>query len=186
MDKYRIRITRQARDHLREIHRYITYELLSPAAAKNTLDAIRREMEALCSMPQDPPHARTAMVRSGRAQGPCEELLHLLLDRRREPHCSDHRCDLCAAGSVRPTGTDQNGMIQVLYANIRPRRQTTARPLYRPALLSAAPAHPSIPSKQNSSFMGFAASMVYSGSGMAPQLLSPATPICLRPTRSTV
>ena len=33
--------TRQARDHLREIHRYIVYELHAPGAAKNTIAAIK-------------------------------------------------------------------------------------------------------------------------------------------------
>ena len=44
MDEYRIRITRQARDHLREIRRYIEYELLAPIAAKNTIAAIKAEI----------------------------------------------------------------------------------------------------------------------------------------------
>jgi len=35
MNEYRIRITRQARDHLREIRKYIECELLAPVAAKN-------------------------------------------------------------------------------------------------------------------------------------------------------
>ena len=34
MNEYRIRITRQARDHLREIRKYIECELLAPVAAK--------------------------------------------------------------------------------------------------------------------------------------------------------
>ena len=36
MDRYTIRITRQAREHLREIRRYIEKELLAPIAAKST------------------------------------------------------------------------------------------------------------------------------------------------------
>ena len=51
MDEYRIRITRQARDHLREIRRYIEYELLAPIAAKNTIAAIKSEMQSLTYMP---------------------------------------------------------------------------------------------------------------------------------------
>lgn len=51
MDEYRIRITRQARDHLREIRRYIEFELLAPIAAKNTIAAIKAEMRSLARMP---------------------------------------------------------------------------------------------------------------------------------------
>ena len=51
MDAYRIRITRQARDHLREIRRYIEYELLAPVAAKNTIAALKAEMQSLAHMP---------------------------------------------------------------------------------------------------------------------------------------
>ena len=51
MDGYRIRITRQARDHLREIRRYIEYKLLAPVAAKNTIAAIKVEMQSLTHMP---------------------------------------------------------------------------------------------------------------------------------------
>ena len=51
MDEYRIRITRQARDHLREIRRYIEYKLLAPIAAKNTIAAIKAEMQSLTHMP---------------------------------------------------------------------------------------------------------------------------------------
>ena len=39
MNEYRIRITRQARDHLREIRKYIECELLAPVAAKIFLSA---------------------------------------------------------------------------------------------------------------------------------------------------
>ena len=51
MDEYSIRITRQARDHLREIRRYIEHELLAPIAAKNTIAAIKAEMQSLTHMP---------------------------------------------------------------------------------------------------------------------------------------
>ena len=51
MDEYSIRITRQARDHLREIRRYIEHELLAPIAAKNTIAAIKAEIESLGHVP---------------------------------------------------------------------------------------------------------------------------------------
>ena len=51
MEEYRIRITRQAREHLREIKRYIEQKLLAPAAAKNTIAAIKSEMLSLKKMP---------------------------------------------------------------------------------------------------------------------------------------
>ena len=50
MDEYGIRITRQARDQLREIRRYIEHELLAPIAAKNTIAAIKTEMQSLVHM----------------------------------------------------------------------------------------------------------------------------------------
>ena len=37
MGEYKVRITRQARSHLREIRRYIEYELLAPKAAKDLI-----------------------------------------------------------------------------------------------------------------------------------------------------
>ena len=51
MEPYSIRITRQARDHLREIRRYIEKELLSPMAAKHTIAAMKAEMQSLGNMP---------------------------------------------------------------------------------------------------------------------------------------
>lgn len=51
MEQYRIRITRQAREHLLEIRRYIEKELLSPMAAKNTIAAIKAEIQSLGNMP---------------------------------------------------------------------------------------------------------------------------------------
>ena len=51
MEEYIVRITRQARDHLREIRRYIEQELLSPQAAKNMIAAIKAEMQSLKKMP---------------------------------------------------------------------------------------------------------------------------------------
>ena len=51
MEQYRIRITRQAREHLLEIRRYIEKELLAPSAAKNTIAAIKTEIQSLSNMP---------------------------------------------------------------------------------------------------------------------------------------
>ncbi len=51
MDEYTIRITRQAREHLKEIRKYIEKELLSPGAAKNTIAALKAEMQALAHFP---------------------------------------------------------------------------------------------------------------------------------------
>lgn len=51
MEEYKIRITRQAREHLREIRRYIELELLAPIAAKNTIASIKAEMLSLKKMP---------------------------------------------------------------------------------------------------------------------------------------
>ena len=49
--KYAIRITRQARDHLREIKRYIAQELPAPDAALNTIRTIRDEIAKLSDKP---------------------------------------------------------------------------------------------------------------------------------------
>ncbi|MBQ6551473.1 MAG: hypothetical protein IJL78_08715 [Lachnospiraceae bacterium] len=46
MGDYKIRITRQARDHLREIKRYIENELVAPIAAKNTILAIKQVIQS--------------------------------------------------------------------------------------------------------------------------------------------
>ena len=52
MDEYEVRITRQAREHLREIRRYIECKLQSPLAAKNILLAIRNKIQSLARMPR--------------------------------------------------------------------------------------------------------------------------------------
>lgn len=49
--KYTIRITRQAREHLQEIRRYISQELSAPDAALRTIRAIRAEIVKLSDMP---------------------------------------------------------------------------------------------------------------------------------------
>ncbi len=51
MGQYRIRITRQASEHMLEIRRYIEKDLLSPMAAKNTIAAIKAEIQSLGNMP---------------------------------------------------------------------------------------------------------------------------------------
>ena len=50
MDEYSIRITRQAREHLREIRSYIEHTLFAPAAAKNTIATIKAKMQTLKSL----------------------------------------------------------------------------------------------------------------------------------------
>lgn len=52
MKTYTVRITRQAREHLRSIKTYITNELLAPDAAKNTLSALKKEIKSLSQMPE--------------------------------------------------------------------------------------------------------------------------------------
>lgn len=52
MKTYTVRITRQAREHLRGIKKYITDELLAPDAAKNTIAALKREIKSLSQMPE--------------------------------------------------------------------------------------------------------------------------------------
>lgn len=52
MKNYVVRITRQAREHLRGIISYITNELLAPNAAQNTMNILRREIKGLSHMPE--------------------------------------------------------------------------------------------------------------------------------------
>ena len=51
MDEYSIRITAQARGHLRSIRDYIAIELESPAAAMSILGLLRKRLSALSFMP---------------------------------------------------------------------------------------------------------------------------------------
>lgn len=52
MKTYTIRITRQAREHLKGIKKYITDELLAPDAARNTIATLKREIKSLSQMPE--------------------------------------------------------------------------------------------------------------------------------------
>lgn len=52
MKTYTVRITRQARDHLRGIKAYITDELLAPEAANNTIARLKKEIKSLSKMPE--------------------------------------------------------------------------------------------------------------------------------------
>ena len=51
MKTYTIRITRQAREQLRGIKKYITEVLFAPDAARNTVAAIKKEIISLDKMP---------------------------------------------------------------------------------------------------------------------------------------
>lgn len=51
MKKYTIRITRQAREQLRQIKRYIEEILLAPDAARDTITVIKNEIITLEKMP---------------------------------------------------------------------------------------------------------------------------------------
>lgn len=52
MKTYTVRITRQAREHLRGIKAYITNELLAPDAANNTIAALKKAIKELDKMPE--------------------------------------------------------------------------------------------------------------------------------------
>lgn len=52
MKTYTVRITRQAREHLRGIKQYIAEELFAPDAARNTIAALRKEIQTLSQMPE--------------------------------------------------------------------------------------------------------------------------------------
>ncbi|HBE10368.1 MAG TPA: hypothetical protein DCY81_07525 [Lachnospiraceae bacterium] len=44
MKKYTVRITRQARDHLKAIKQYIAEELMAPEAASNMIVILNKEL----------------------------------------------------------------------------------------------------------------------------------------------
>ena len=52
MDSYDIKLTRQAKQQLMGIRKYIEEELLSPEAALNTIRKLRSEIHKLSDMPQ--------------------------------------------------------------------------------------------------------------------------------------
>lgn len=52
MDRYRIRLTKQAREHLEIIREYISVELNAPDTAKNILNILKKKMYSLETMPQ--------------------------------------------------------------------------------------------------------------------------------------
>ena len=51
MDKYKIKLTKQAKEHLTLIREYIATELKEPGIAKNMLELLKSEMRSLETMP---------------------------------------------------------------------------------------------------------------------------------------
>ena len=51
MDKYRIKVTRQAKEHLMLIRQYIAVELKEPTSAQKLLELLKSEMLSLETMP---------------------------------------------------------------------------------------------------------------------------------------
>lgn len=51
MDEYKIKVTRQAKEHLALIREYIATELKEPAIAKRILELLRSEIMSLQTMP---------------------------------------------------------------------------------------------------------------------------------------
>lgn len=52
MKVYKVKITRQAKDNLRSIHKYISEDLYAPDAAKNVLSLLKEEIKSLSTMPE--------------------------------------------------------------------------------------------------------------------------------------
>ncbi len=52
MKRYKIKITPYAREQMKEIRDYIANQLLNPDAARNTIIAIRKEVNSLSTMPE--------------------------------------------------------------------------------------------------------------------------------------
>lgn len=51
MDEYKIKVTRQAKEHLALIREYIATELQAPTVAKRVLELLKAEMMSLQTMP---------------------------------------------------------------------------------------------------------------------------------------
>ena len=51
MDEYKIKVTRQAKEHLALIREYIATELQAPIVAKRMLELLKSEMMSLQTMP---------------------------------------------------------------------------------------------------------------------------------------
>ena len=51
MDEYKIKVTRQAKEHLALIREYIATELKAPIVAKRMLELLKSEMMSLQTMP---------------------------------------------------------------------------------------------------------------------------------------
>lgn len=51
MDEYKIKVTRQAKEHLALIREYIATELQAPIVAKGMLELLKSEMMSLQTMP---------------------------------------------------------------------------------------------------------------------------------------
>ena len=51
MDEYKIKVTRQAKEHLALIREYIATELKEPTVAKRVLELLKAEMMSLQTMP---------------------------------------------------------------------------------------------------------------------------------------
>lgn len=51
MERYDVRVTPTAREHLEGIRHYLTYELKSPVVARKLLTLLRESMERLAIMP---------------------------------------------------------------------------------------------------------------------------------------
>ena len=51
MEQYEVKITEYALEAMRGIAHYISYDLLAPQAAVNTLNAIRAEIKSLNTLP---------------------------------------------------------------------------------------------------------------------------------------
>ena len=51
MDEYKVKVTRQAKEHLALIREYIATKLKEPIVAKRTLELLKSEMMSLQTMP---------------------------------------------------------------------------------------------------------------------------------------
>lgn len=54
-NKYEIKVTRQALEHMREIAHYISYDLMAPEAADNLLDDLKASILKLSVLPKKYP-----------------------------------------------------------------------------------------------------------------------------------
>lgn len=77
MDSYKVVITKQAEESMRNIALNIVIELKNVSAAKGHVDAIMQAIDKLSFMPTYTTYSRTALERNRFSKSRCERLFYL-------------------------------------------------------------------------------------------------------------